>query len=215
MSQRYDQPRGQSPRTYDFSKELVRHGHDVTMFTNSYCHFTHEERLRDDELWRIEMLDGIRVVRLKTRPYIGNGLRLGLNMLDNVWRVLQSSRALSDTPDVVLGPSVPILTGWAAARLADRYSVPFIFEVRDVWPAALVDIGGLSKNSVFYGIFRYAEKLMYRRAARIFSTLPNLSEHVASSGSNPAKIVVIPNGVDLAHTIFMMNMTGASDTRWW
>lgn len=194
----YDQPRGQSPRTYDFSLELVRRGHEVTMFTNGYCHFTHKERLRDDELWRVEMIDGIRVVWLKTRPYAGNGLGRGLNMLDNVRRVLQSSKALGDRPDVVLGPSVPLLTGWAAARLADRYRVPFIFEVRDVWPDALVDIGGLKKNGLTYRVFRHVEKLMYRKAMRISSTLPNLADHVAGSGSDPAKIVCIPNGVDLA-----------------
>lgn len=194
----YDQPKGQSPRTYDFSLELVRRGHEVTMFTNGYCHFTHKERLRDEELWRVEMVDGIRVVWLKTRPYIGNGLGRGLNMLDNVWRVLQSSRTLGDRPDVVLGPSVPLFTGWAASRLADRYRVPFIFEVRDVWPDALVDIGGIKKNSFMYRLFRYVEKQMYHKAARISSTLPNLADHVTRSGGDPAKIICIPNGVDLA-----------------
>lgn len=194
----YDQPRGQSTRTYDYSRELVRRGHDVTMFTNGFCHFTHTERLLPDERWRVEMVDGIRVVWLKTRPYKGNGAGRGLNMLDNAWRTLQASKALGDRPDVVLGPSVPTLTGWAAARLAQRYRVPFIFEVRDVWPDALVDIGGLKKNSLVYHAFRYIEKMLYRKAARISSTLPHLSEHVAGSGSDPAKIVCIPNGVDLS-----------------
>jgi glycosyltransferase involved in cell wall biosynthesis len=194
----YDQPGGQSTRTHDYSRELVRRGHDVTFFTNGFCHFKHTERLGAEERWRIEMVDGIRVVWLKTRPYIGNGAGRGLNMLDNVRRVLQVSKVLGDNPDVVLGPSVPTLTGWAAARLAQRYRVPFIFEVRDVWPDALVDIGGLSKSSPFYHVFRYLEKMLYRKAERISSTLPHLSEHVAASGSDPAKIVCIPNGVDLA-----------------
>lgn len=168
------------------------------MFTNGYCHFTHTERLRADELWRVEMVDGIRVVWLKTRPYVGNGLGRGLNMLDNMRRVLQASKALGDSPDVVLGPSVPLLTGWAAAKLADRYRVPFIFEVRDVWPDALVDMGGLSKGGLTYRVFRYIEKELYRRATRISSTLPHLADHVAGSGSDPAKIVCLPNGVNLA-----------------
>lgn len=168
------------------------------MFTNGYCHFTHKERLHDNELWRVEMVDGIRVVWLKTHHYVGNGLGRGLNMLDNVRRVLQSSRTLCDHPDIVIGPSVPLFTGWAAARLADRYRVPFIFEVRDVWPDALVDIGGLKKNSIAYRLFRYVEKRMYYKSVRISSTLPNLANHVISSGSDPAKIVCIPNGVDLS-----------------
>ncbi|MDP3163936.1 MAG: glycosyltransferase family 4 protein [Hydrogenophaga sp.] len=194
----YDQPRGQSTRTYDFSRELVRRGHEVTMFTNGFCHFTHTDRLRPDEQWRVEMVDGIRVVWLKTRPYRGNGGGRGLNMLDNVRRILQVSKVLGDQPDVVLGPSVPTLTGWAAARLAQRYRVPFIFEVRDVWPDALVDIGGLSRSSPVYHAFRHLEKMLYRKAQRISSTLPHLSEHVADSGSDPGKIVCIPNGVDLS-----------------
>lgn len=195
----YDQPEGQSTRTYDYSRELMRRGHEVTIFTNGFCHFTHTERLRyGDELWRVEMMDGIRVVWLKTRPYKGNGAGRGLNMLDNVWRILQASKVLGDSPDVVLGPSVPILTGWVAARLAQRYRVPFIFEVRDVWPDALVDLGGLSKSSPVYHIFRYVEKMLYRKAVSISSALPHISEHVEASGSDPAKIVYIPNGVDLS-----------------
>lgn len=193
----YDQPKGQSLRTWDFSVELVRRGHKVTMFTNGYCHFTHTERLSDHEFWRVEVLDGVRVVWLKTRPYTGNGLGRGLNMIDNARRVLNSSKKLGDRPDVVLGPSVPLLTGWAAMRLADRYRVPFIFEVRDVWPDALVDIGGLRQNSLTYRVLRYIEKMLYQKAISISSTLPNLASHVALSGSNPAKIVHIPNGVDL------------------
>ena len=193
----YDQPRGQSTRTYDFARELVRRGHEVTMFTNGYCHFTQVEHLGPNERWRVEMMDCIRVVWLKTRPYRGNGVGRGLNMLDNVWQTLRVSKKLGDRPDVVLGPSVPTLTGWAASKLADRYQVPFIFEVRDVWPDALVDMGGLSRRSLMYHAFRYVEKMLYRKAARISSTLPRLTDHVAGSGGNPAKIVYIPNGVDL------------------
>jgi glycosyltransferase involved in cell wall biosynthesis len=194
----YDQPQGQSPRTFEFSKELVRRGHDVTMFTNGYCHFTHSERLRSDEKWRIETVDGIRIVWLKTVPYRGNGVGRGLNMLSNGWRSLRAARALSATPDVIIGPSVPTLTGWAACHLAKDYQVPFIFEVRDVWPDSLVDNGGLSRSSAVYHVFRYIEKSLYRQASRISSVLPYLAEHVASSGNDPTKLLWIPNGVDVS-----------------
>jgi glycosyltransferase involved in cell wall biosynthesis len=203
----YDQPRGQSTRTYDFSRELVRRGHEVTMFCNGYCHFTHNERLRPNEAWRVEIIDGIRVVWLKTRPYEGNSVGRGLNMIDNARRVLQVSKEMGDRPDIVLGPSVPLLTAWAASRVADRYNVPFIFEVRDVWPEALVDIGGLKKNSLTYVFFRYIEKLMYRRAAAISSTLPNIHQHIAASGGDSTKVVYIPNGIDLS----LYNDTGLYD----
>lgn len=194
----YDQPKGQSTRTYDYSRELVARGHDVTMFSNSYCHFTHGEHLKPGEPWRVESVDGIRVVWLRTYHYIGNGLGRGMNMLTNVWRLVRASKALGLRPDVVLGPSVPLLTGWGAMYVARRFDVPFVFEVRDVWPDALVDIGGLRKSSVVYRVFRLIEKQLYRRAARISSTLPYLGDHVRRAGSEPAKIVCIPNGVDVS-----------------
>lgn len=194
----YDQPKGQSTRTYDYSRELVARGHDVTMFCNSHCHFTHREHLKPGEPWRVEFVDGIRVVWLRTYHYTGNGLGRGINMLTNVWRLLRATAALGLRPDVVLGPSVPLLTGWGAMYVARKFDVPFIFEVRDVWPDALVDIGGLKRSSVVYRVFRLIEKQLYRRAARISSTLPYLGDHVRRAGSEPAKIVCIPNGVDVS-----------------
>jgi glycosyltransferase involved in cell wall biosynthesis len=192
----HDQPRGMSARTYDFSRELVRRGHQVTMFTNSYCHFSHVERLETHEKWRIEEIDGIRVVWLHTFPYTGNGWRRGVNMLSNARRSLQVSRILTDKPDVVIGPSVPLGTGWAACTIAGLKGAAFVFEVRDVWPIALVDDGGLSRNHPVYYAFRFLEKYLYRKAHRISSTLPLVAKHVMQSGSDPEKVAWIPNGVD-------------------
>ena len=194
----YDQPYGQSTRTHDFSRELVRRGHEVTFFTNGYCHFKHTERLSKDEKWRVEEIDGIRVVWIKTRPYVGNGIDRGLNMLDNVTGILSVYKKIGNMPDVVLGPSVPIMTGWAAARIATSFGVPFVYEVRDVWPDALVDMGGMSRSSLTYKLFRHVEKNLYRQAASISSTLPCLQSHVEGSGADPGKVVCIPNGIDLS-----------------
>ena len=157
----YDQPKGQSRRTYDYSRELVSRGHDVTMFCNSYCHFTYREHLNPGEPWRVEFIDGIRVVWLRKHHYIGNGFGRGIKMLSNVWRLLRATSALGLHPDVILGPSVPLLTGWGAMRLARKYDVPFVFEVRDVWPDALVDLGGMKKTSLVYRFFRLIFFIFY------------------------------------------------------
>jgi glycosyltransferase involved in cell wall biosynthesis len=191
----HDQPKGQSSRTYDFSRELVKRGHQVTMFTNSYCHWTHVELLAPHEKWRIEEIQGIRVVWLRTIHYTGNGFGRGANMISNALRSIQASRTLLDKPDVVIGPSVPLGTGWAASKLAKMRNASFVFEVRDVWPIALVDDGSLSKRNPLYNAFRFLEKYLYRTAKRISATMPFLFKHVSESGSNPEKVTWIPNGV--------------------
>lgn len=192
----HDQPKGQSARTYEFSQEFVKRGHKVTMFTNSYCHWTHTELLKPGEKWRIEDVEGIRVVWLRTIHYDGNGIRRGANMISNAWRSLQVAKELPDRPDVIVGPTVPLGTGWAASRIAEQKGAAFVFEVRDVWPIALVDDGGLSKKNPVYYVFRYLEKLLYRKAHRISATMPFVSNHIAESGGDPNKVTWVPNGVN-------------------
>lgn len=204
----YDQPKGHSSRTYDFSKELVRLGHKVTLFTNSYCHFTHVERLQAHERWRFEEIDGIRVVWLKTIPYGGNGWRRGANMISNAMRAIQVSRVLTDRPDVVIGPSVPLGTGWAALHIAQQKGAAFVFEVRDVWPQALVDLNVLNNKSLLYKVFRKLEKFLYKKAVRISAVLPYTWKHVEDGGGDSSKVTWIPNGVNLDRFINLPKYSG-------
>lgn len=192
----YDQPRGHSSRTYDFSLELKNRGHKVTMFTNSYCHWTHQCRLKPSEKWRIEDIDGIRVIWLRTIHYIDSGMMRGLNMVSNAWRCIQVSRILQEKPDVVVGPSVPLLTGWAASIVAELKEAAFVFEVRDIWPLALVESGGLSKKNPIYYVLRYLEKFLYRKSQRISSALPFVYKHISESSADPEKVIWIPNGIN-------------------
>jgi len=206
----YDQPKGHSSRVYDFCLELLRRGHEVTFFTNSYNHWTHFEKLEKKEKWRIEETDGIRVVWLKTFPYSGNGINRGINMISNMLRIFQVTRVLDDQPDVVIGPSVPIGTGWAALKISQKKSAAFVYEVRDVWPIALVDDGGLSKYNPIYFLFRAMEKTLYKKSNRISSTLPYIFEHVKESGGNPQNVRWIPNGVDIQRFCGYDNYNGGN-----
>lgn len=194
----YDQPNGHSSRTFWYASELAKKGHQVTMLTNSYCHFTHVERLISGEKWKTEQIDGVRVVWLKTIAYEGNGWKRAANMLLNAFRCLQFAKQDEEVPDVVVGPSVPIFTGLAASKLAETKGAAFVYEVRDVWPQALVDLGAISSNSLTYKIFRHVEKKLYKKAISISAVLPLTSSHVERSGGNPNKVTWIPNGVNLS-----------------
>jgi len=193
----HDQPEGHSARTYDYCVKFVQRGHRVTMFTNSYCHFTHCERLTEPVPWKIEMFDGVRVVWLKTVPYQGNGWGRGVNMLTNMVRSLQAACALKEKPDVVLGPSVPLFTALAAHMIAWMKKAAFVFEVRDIWPQALVDLGYITKSNPLFIIFRAVERYLYRKADQISAVLPLTYKHVENSGGDPSKVTWISNGIHL------------------
>lgn len=207
----YEQPKGHTSRTYDYALELIKRGHKVSIFTNSYFHRSHTEILEPHEKWRLEDLEGIRIVWLKTVHYTGNGLTRGINMLSFAYRALQVARELTDHPDVVIGDSVPPSAGWVASKIADSKNAAFVFQIRDVWPIALVYDGGLSRHSPVYYAFRYVEKSLYRKAQRICATMPFLHQHVADSGSDPGKITCIPNGVSLVRYAGFGNYSGGAE----
>jgi glycosyltransferase involved in cell wall biosynthesis len=98
---------------------------------------------------------------------------------------------------VIVGSSVHPFAAWAGAILAKRLRVPFVFEVRDLWPQTLVDLGRLREQSLVTKVLRKLEKWLYDRADRIVVLLPQADEYIVPLGVPKHKIVWIPNGVEL------------------
>ena len=193
----YDAPGGQSSRTSDFATELSRLGHSVTIVTSGFNHFSKEEILSKSERFRVEYRDGIRVVWLKTYPYKGNGWQRALNMLSNAWRAYFVGRSIEERPDVIFGPSVPLFTALSAYCLARKKRTKFCFEVRDIWPQALIDLGLMKEGSLPVKVFRQVEKYLYRRSDHIVAVLPFANRHITKYGVPNDKITWIPNGVNI------------------
>jgi glycosyltransferase involved in cell wall biosynthesis len=100
------------------------------------------------------------------------------------------------TPDVVLVSSPPFFTApgaWLLARLKRR---PFVFEVRDLWPAVFVEMG-VMKRGAAYRILEATEQFFYRAAARVVVVTRAFRDDLVSRGVASEKITVIPNGADL------------------
>jgi glycosyltransferase involved in cell wall biosynthesis len=87
---------------------------------------------------------------------------------------------------------VAALAGWFVAVLR---RVPFVFEVRDLWPQALVDMGALRPTGMVTRLLRGLEKFLYRRARMVISVPPGGVDYIAGLGIPREKVVHIPNGV--------------------
>lgn len=97
--------------------------------------------------------------------------------------------------DLVWGTSPPIfqaLTAWALARLK---GVPFLMEVRDLWPKFAVEVGVL-RNRFLIRIAESLECFLYRHADCVVINSPGFHEHVERRGAR--RVVVVPNGVDVS-----------------
>src|SRR5690606_28647392 len=103
------------------------------------------QRLGEDETRRLQTFGDVQFWWLRAREYSGNGLYRVLNMMDFTRAALRGDMLADiEPPDAVIGSSVHPLAAWVGRRLARRYGVPFVFEVRDLWPQTLIDIGQLS-----------------------------------------------------------------------
>jgi glycosyltransferase involved in cell wall biosynthesis len=100
---------------------------------------------------------------------------------------------LRDKPDVVIGSSPQLMAGLSALAIASRFRVPFLFEVRDPWPSALVDLGAISKEGMTNRLLEMVERRLYRHAKRIIAVMPHVDRRVAEVGEDPRKCVHIPN----------------------
>ena len=95
------------------------------------------------------------------------------------------------------GTSPPLFQALTAWKLALIKRVPFVLEIRDLWPDFAVELGVL-RNPLLIGAARWYERFLYRVADRVIVNSAGFVEHVVSRGARRDRVVVIPNGVDVA-----------------
>ncbi len=101
------------------------------------------------------------------------------------------------SPQVVLASSPHPFAGLCGFLLARIRHAGFVFEVRDLWPQTLVDIGGYSPTSFVVKALGFLERFLYRRADRVVVLSPMALQYVRSFGVRAENVVHIPNGVDV------------------
>lgn len=188
-----------STRHYDLSEKLLSHGWQATIIAGSVELNSGKQRLNKKECFCLEMHGKVPFLWVRTSIYIGNGVGRMMNMLFYTYRTLlpRYTRQLPP-PDLVVGSSVHPFAALAGALLAKKHNVPFVFEVRDLWPQTLVDIGRFKAGSVSVRLLRVLEKWLYRKATRIVTLLPKAVDYIVPLGISKKKIVWIPNGVSMA-----------------
>jgi len=185
-------------RHFDLAKEFLKKGYEVTIFASSYCYGKRkEDKLKKGETFREEQVDGVRFIWLKTSPYKRNDWRRVLNIFSYMRRAIWIGIKLKEKPDVTVGSSVHPLAVLAAYILAKIKKAKFIFEVRDLWPQTLIELGNYKKNNPFIIFMRLLEKFLYIKAKKIIVLLPKASEYITKLGIPDEKIAWIPNGVDM------------------
>jgi glycosyltransferase involved in cell wall biosynthesis len=176
-------------------------GHKTTVLTGFPNHPTGvvpaEWRSRFQQLLYTETVDGVRVVRTWLWPLPNRKAHERiLNYASFCVSAAVAGLALP-TPEVVIATSPQLLCALAGWWLAFWQRVPFVFEVRDLWPESLAAVGAGSEGTLLHRTLGAIAGFLYRRADRIVVVSPAFKDHLIRYWSVPAKkISIVENGVE-------------------
>jgi glycosyltransferase involved in cell wall biosynthesis len=184
-------------RHANFAKQLIKDGHDVTIFAANYNHFSQSYIAMNTLPGEIDCRYHVPFIWVPTGSYRGNTLARFWNMLSFSMRLLQKKyTAHLSPPDVIIGSSPHLFAAFSAYLLAKRFNVPFLLEIRDIWPDSLADLSHLSKYNPLFYLMKKIELTLYREADHIISLLPGIKDYLIKSGVAEDKIAWLPNTID-------------------
>lgn len=101
-------------------------------------------------------------------------------------------------PDVIIATSPQLLVALAGWWLAFARKIPFVFEVRDLWPESLTAVGIGGEDSLLHRVLAKLAGFLYERADLIVVVTPAFRQHLIEHWRVPAeKIAVVENGVEI------------------
>ena len=185
-------------RTFEHCREWVKAGHKVTVITGvpNFPLGRVYEGYRN-RLWQSEYMEGIRVIRVWT--YITANAGFSRRILDYQSFMVTATLAAPfiRRVDIVVGTSPQFFTVCAAYVVSRLKRIPFVFELRDLWPESIRAVGAM-QHSRWLNRLERLELFLYRKAARIISVTQSFRRNLAVRGIPVEKVEVITNGVDIA-----------------
>jgi glycosyltransferase involved in cell wall biosynthesis len=187
------EPGATQNRVGTFAEGLAARGHDVTVICEQP---NHPAGVYQPGFGRLPIITerrlGVIVRRLwvVTSPHKTTLRRLGFY---TSFAVAAGATLLGSAPfDVVFASSPPLPGPLAAGVVARLRDVPFVLDVRDIWPAAAEALGELSSHRTIAAAER-AERWLYRAASRVTATTCPFCEHIDRLAGRDVSVHV-PNG---------------------
>lgn len=185
-------------RTFEHCREWVKAGHQVTVITGA-PNFPKGEVFKGyrNRLWQLETMADIRVIRVWTYITANEGFaKRTLDYLSYMFSGFLASLFVRRV-DVVVGTSPQFFTVCAAYMTGLLKGVPWVFELRDIWPESIKVVGAM-KQSKMLDLLEKIELFLYRKASAIVSVTQSFRTSLIRRGVSGDKIYVVTNGVDIS-----------------
>ena len=189
---------GMEFRNYYVARELVKMGHKVTIVTASYMHLFKKLPKTDGKKYTFEMIDGIEYIWVDVPHYsTSTDKRRVWKWFVFVKRLYELPVKKMQKPDyVIASPMAPFLIK-PAHYFAKKFNAKLIYEIKDIWPLSLMELGGYSKNNPLIFLMQKFANYGYRNADKTLSVLSNAHEYMKEFGLKKENFKYIPNGISL------------------
>ena len=177
-------------RVYEFSKEWVNKGHEVTVVTSVYS----KSDLKAQKIVERQKVNGINVIILNIK--IDNKQ----HPIKRIWTFILYSTiaswfAITENYDIVISSSGPITVGIPGLIANLLKQKKFVFEVRDLWPDTAISMGFIKYKFVQKLMYRF-EKFCYDRSDLIITLSPGSKENIINRYEN-YNIISVPNSANI------------------
>lgn len=184
-------------RHYYLGKQLAKKGCKVYIITASYSHILHKPKQLNDWIL-VEKIDkNFNYVWIKTLKYKNaHSKKRVLNWIIFTFKVLKLLKKL-ETPNIIISSSPQPFVFLSAYKIAKKVKSKLFFEVRDIWPLSLIELGNISSKHPFIRLMGWVEKRAYQKSNYIISNLINFYEYLQQFNIPENKFIWISNGVCL------------------
>lgn len=195
-------------RHYWFAENLKNKGYEPVIFCANTRHNSKETIDTGDKKFVVNKDGDFPFVFVKTSEYKGNGLSRVKNMVNFFINLMIAAKGYAKEEgkaDIILASSVHPLTILGGIRIARKFNVPCIGEVRDLWPESIVEFAGFKRNNLLIKLLYEGEKWIYKKVDKLIFTMEGGSEYIKDKKWNKeqggpidiGKVNHINNGIDL------------------
>lgn len=196
-------------RPFEFGEYFNKAGNKTTVFTSSYLHYASSNMIEDSSGYLIKNYNGIDSVFIRTCGYQSSGVDRIKNMLEfglRLPKVADIYAKANGKPDVIIASMPHPFTALAGLKIAKKYHVPCIVEVRDFWPEVFFYGGRLKEKSILGKLLLAGERYIYTKADGLnflkegdHTYITDRKWDTGSDGKiDMSKCMYVNNGVDIA-----------------
>ena len=187
---------GMEFRHYYLAREWIKKGYSVYIITASYSHLL-RSLPKVEGNFTLEKIDGINYLWVKVPKYTNSrDKKRVLKWFYFSIKLFFLPMNKLNSPNVVIASPMATFFAIPAYKIAKKYNAKFIFEVKDIWPLSIIELGNISPKHPLIKIMAKSERFAIEKADYIVSVLPNYEDYLKDRYKLDKKSMWISNGID-------------------